>query len=126
MTPHSYQPLPRKASKLITCVLPDDGSDKVLMRKLRQEKQIINASSVACRGVAVLQSAQSKRNRLPEPHLVRMVEVAVAEEDADALFEYIYATAGIGHKGGGTLFMGPLITMTPFELPEGIPDEKAH
>ena len=126
MTPHSYQPLPQKTAKLITCVLPDDGSDKVLMRKLRQEKQIINTCSVACRGIAVLQRAQSKRDRLPESHLVRMVEVAVAEEEADALFDYIYETAGIGHKGGGTIFMGPLINMTPFELPEGVPDEKAR
>ena len=125
MTPDSNQPLPQKAAKLITCVLPDNGSDKALMRKLRQEKQIINTSSVACRGIAVLQRAQSKRDRLPEPHLVRMVEVAVAEEEADALFDYIYETAGIGHKGGGTIFMGQLINMTPFELPEGVPDEKA-
>ena len=126
MTPDSYQPLPKKAAKLITCVLPDDGSDKALMRKLRQEKQNINTSSVACRGIAVLQRAQSKHDRLPEPHLVRMVEVAVAEEEADALFDYIYETAGIGHEGGGTLFMGPLTSMTPFELPEGVPDEKAR
>jgi nitrogen regulatory protein PII len=125
MTPDSNQALPQKAAKLITCVLPDDGSDKALMRKLRQEKQIINTSSVACRGIAVLQRAQSKRDRLPVPHLVRMVEVAVAEEEADALFDYIYETAGIGHKRGGTIFMGPLINMTPFELPEGVPDEKA-
>ena len=125
MTPDSNQPRPQKAAKLITCVLPDDGSDKALMRKLRQEKQIINTSSIACRGIAVLQRAQSKQDRLPVPHLVRMVEVAVAEEEADALFDYIYETAGIGHKGGGTIFMGPLINMTPFELPEGVPDEKA-
>ena len=125
MTPDSNQALPQKAAKLITCVLPDDGSDKALMRKLRQEKQIINTSSVACRGIAVLQRAQSKQDRLPVPYLVRMVEVAVAEEEADALFDYIYETAGIGHKGGGTIFMGPLTNMTPFELPKGVPDEKA-
>jgi nitrogen regulatory protein PII len=125
MTPDSNQSFPQKVAKLITCILPDDGSDKALMRKLRQEKQIINTSSVACRGIAVLQRVQSKRDRLPEPHLVRMVEVAVAEEEADALFDYIYETAGIGHKGGGTIFMGPLINMTSFELPEGVPGEKA-
>ena len=125
MTPDSYQPLPTKASKLITCVLPDDGSDKTLMRRLRQEKQIINTSSVACRGIAVLQSVNSKHGQLPEPTLVRMVEVAVAEAEADALFDYIYETAGIGHEGHGTIFMGPLINTTLFELPEGVPDEEA-
>lgn len=124
MTPGSYQPLPRKAAKLITCVLPDNGTDKVLMQALRHEKQILRTSSVACRGIAVLQSAKSKRDRLPEPNLVRMVEIAVAEDEADALFDYIYETAGIGHKGGGTIFMGPLVNVTPFELPEGVPDEK--
>jgi len=126
MTADSDRPLPTKAARLITCVLPDDGSDKALMRALRHEKQVIRTSSVACRGIAVLQSAKSKHDRLPEPNLVRMVEVAVAEEEADALFDFIYQTADIGHKGGGTLFMGPLTSMTPFELPEGVPDEKAR
>ena len=125
-TADSHQALPRLAAKLITCILPDDGSDKALMRTLRREKQIINTSSVACRGISVLQSATSKRDRLPEPSLVRMVRVAVAESEADALFDYIYEVAGIGHKGGGTVFMGPLTHMTLFELPEGIPDEKSH
>lgn len=124
-TPDSYQPLPPKAAKLITCVLPDDGSDKALMRALRHEKQVIRISSVACRGTAVLQSAKSKRDRLPEPTLVRKVEMVVADDEADALFDYIYEKAGIGRKGGGAMFMGPLINMTPFELPEGVPDEKA-
>jgi hypothetical protein len=122
----SHQTLPRPAAKLITCILPDDGSDKALMRTLRQEKQIITTSSVACRGISVLQSATSKRDRLPEPTLVRMVRVAVAESEADALFDYIYEVAGIGHKGGGTLLMGPLSGMTLCELPEGVPEEQSH
>ena len=126
MNPGVCHPPSQVAAKLITCVLPDNGSDKVLMKALRHEKQVIRTSSVACRGIAVLQRAQSKRDRLPEPYLVRMVEVAVAEDEADALFDFIYETAGIGHKGGGTLFMGPLTSMTPFELPEGVPDEKAR
>ncbi len=124
--PGSYQPLPKKAAKLITCVLPDDGSDKALMQALRHEKQVIRTSSVACRGISVLQSAKSKHGRLPEANLVRKVEVAVAEDEADALFDYIYEKADIGHQGGGVIFMGPLINMTTFELPEGVPDEEAH
>lgn len=125
-TTDSHQALPRLAAKLITCILPDDGSDKALMRTLRQEKQIINTSSVACRGISVLQNASCKLDRLPEPSLVRMVRVAVAASEADALFDYIYEVAGIGHKGGGTIFMGRLTSMTLWELPEGIPDEKSH
>lgn len=117
------QSFPQKAAKLITCVLPDNGTDKKLMQALRHEKQILRTCSVACRGIAVLQSAESKKNRLPEPTLVRMVKVVVSEDEADVLFDYIYQTAGIGHKGGGAIFMGPLTKVTPFELPEGVPDE---
>ena len=128
MTPAlgSGQPLPQETAKLITCVLPDDGSDKVLMQALRHERQVIRTSSVACRGIAVLQSAKSNRDRLPEPTLVRMVNIAVAEDEADALFDYIHEKANIGHQGGGVIFMGPLINMTTFELPEGVPDEESR
>ncbi len=124
--PGSYQPLPRKSAKLITCVLPDDGSDKALMQALRHEKQVIRTSSVACRGIAVLQCAKDKHDCLPEPTLVRKVEVVVADHEADAVFDYIHEKANIGHKGSGIMFMGPLINMTTFELPEGVPDEESH
>ena len=126
MTPGVCQPPSQVTAKLITCVLPDNGTDKVLMKALRHEKQVIRTSSVACRGIAVLQSVKSKPDQLPESTLVRKVEIAVSENEADALFDYIYEIAGIGQKGGGAIFMGPLINVTPFQLPEGVPDEKSR
>lgn len=123
MNRDACQSSPPQAARLITCVLPDNGADKKLMRALRYEKQIIRTNSVACRGIAILQSAESKNNRLPEPTLVRMLRVVVSEDEADVLFDYIYETAGIGHKGGGAIFMGPLTKVTPFELPGDMPDE---
>lgn len=126
MNPGVCQPPSQVAAKLITCVLPDNGTDKVLMKALRHEKQVIRTSSVACRGIAVLQSVKSKHDQLPESNLVRKVEIAVSEDEADALFDYIYEIAGIGQRGGGAIFMGPLINVTPFELPEGVPDENSR
>lgn len=110
-------------AKLITCILPDNGTDKIVMQALRHEKQIITANSVACRGIAILQSAHCKHDQLPKSTLVRMVRVAVPVDEADALFDFIYVTAEIGHIGGGTIYMGPLTNLTSFELPKDIPDE---
>jgi len=123
MTADTDTPRTQATAKLITCILPDNGTDKILMQALRNEKQIITASSVACRGIAILQSAHCKPDHLPESTLVRMVSIAVPVEEADALFDYIYLTSEIGHVGGGTIYMGPITKLTPFELPKDIPDE---
>jgi nitrogen regulatory protein PII len=110
--------------KLIICVLPDDGSDKKLMRALRDEKHINTVNSVNCLGMAVLADAKTKYGKLPEPTLVRKVDVLVPAADADALFDYIYEKAYMGRVGGGTILLGDVAMATVYTLPEGLPDEK--
>jgi len=116
---------PAEASKLITCVLPDDGSHKALLKALRHEKQCTRAEVVSCMAMGNLADAKVKPGMLPDKHLARMVRVVVPEAEADVMFEYIYEKAGIGRKGGGVIMQNALVTATPFTLPEGVAEEKA-
>jgi nitrogen regulatory protein PII len=114
--------VPAKAAKLISCILPDDGTERRLLVWLREEG-ITRADSVYCRGHSVLREAVTRRGKLPEPSLVRLVRIVVDAEAADSLFDRIYEQADIHRPGGGALFMTPLLFATPFPLPEGVADE---
>ncbi len=122
---HSDQSILREACKLITCVLPDDGTEKRLIRVLRDEKQITRANSIGCLGLAVLADARTKPGELPEPTLLRKVDVVVAEADADELYDYIYQKARIGRPQGGAIWLGALTLASPFALPGDVPVEKS-
>lgn len=115
--------VPGGPAKLISCILPDDGTERRLLVWLRDEAGVTRANSVYCRGISVLQEAQTRRGKLPERSLVRLVTVVAEAEEADALFERIYDRAGMHRPGGGVLTMTALPFATPFELPEDLPRE---
>ncbi len=116
-------PLPFEACKRIMAVLPDDGTDHRLIRALRLDRGITRVDSVSVRAVAMLQEAKTRKGRLPESVMAKVLTAIVDESEADAVFDYIYQAANIGHPGGGMLVMNRLLGTTPYMLPEGMPDE---
>ena len=101
-----------------------DGSDRKLMRALLQEKQITRVKSVGCLGLAVLADARTRYGALPEPTMVRLVDVVVPAAEADELYDYIYDKAEIGRDGGGAIWLASLSVASPYALPADIPPEK--
>jgi hypothetical protein len=117
-------PIGSGSARLISCILPDGGTERRLLRWLRDEQGITRANSVYCRGHSVLREAKARRGKLPEPTLMRLVAIVVEAHEAETLFDLIYERAAIHRPGGGVLTMTPLTFATPFLLPERVANEK--
>jgi hypothetical protein len=95
------------------------------MRALRSEKSVTRANSIPCLGLSILAEARTRRDKLPEPTLVRAVEILVRAADAEAVFEFVCQRANIGRQGGGIVMQSPAPFCTHYALPDDLPEEDA-
>ncbi len=116
---------PREASKLITCVLPDDGTHKVLLDALYQERKTIKADVVSALATGDASASDAKPGTHAGSYLARLVTVVVPAAEADTWFEFICDKARIDREGGGVVFQNALVTSTLFTLPEDVAEEES-
>ncbi len=108
---------------MMVCMLPDDGTDMKIMRQLRKEKDVTRAESTACRGVNNLQASKTRRGRLPEPTLYRLLTIIVTEAEGDDVFDFVHEIAQIGQPGRGALVQTTILGATRYVMPDDVPEE---
>ena len=104
--------------KLITCILPDDGIHRKLLKDLRANRKAVRVSSQSGLGIDVFADSKAKPGTLPDAYLVRIVQIVAKADEADELFEYVHAVAEINRPGGGVMMQVPLIAATSTSFPK--------
>ncbi len=102
-------------SKLISAILPK-GVALGVIKKLKDEKNIITAKLIYARGTGKL-TPLKYRNEVVEREK-EVLTVIVEEERGEEIFQYIFEQAGINEPHGGLMYMVALMQSTQYELPD--------
>ncbi|MEP5764032.1 MAG: hypothetical protein ABJ308_05540 [Halieaceae bacterium] len=111
--------LSSRTDKLITCILPK-GVAQQMLEKLKQERGITRVNINSARGSGKITPLAYRG--LGGQTEKEILNVAVAGEQADELFAYIYVEAEINRPHGGLMYLSQLSFATPFILPD-LPEE---
>ncbi len=103
-----------KTPKIITCVLPK-GSSKRIMEALF-DRGVTRVSFSNARGFGFLDYLATA-NGLPKQEEKEMLNVVAKNaQEAEDLFDFIYAQAEIGEPHGGLMYMSNLGVSSQFVL----------
>lgn len=102
--------------KLITCIIPKGKAIEVV-RSLHEEKGLNTANVSSGRGRGVVEPPG-----FTGWYEVDIITVAVSQDEADEIFQFIYEKADVGRAHGGIIYQGVLTSSTHFTLPK-IPEE---
>ena len=108
-----------RSHKLITCILPIGVAHSV-GETLKNEKRIVTANVSNARGLVKL--TRHSHRRLGDQSEKQILTVAVPDDQADEIFEFIYHEAKIDRPHGGLVYMSTLQRATTFVLPD-LPEE---
>ena len=106
--------------KLITCVLPKGVAPPVV--SALKARGIIAANITTARGMGKL--TPLKYRGVGQQSEKEILDVVVAVERAEEIFEFIYSEAHIDQPHGGLMYMSAVPRATPYALPQDLPEEE--
>ena len=102
-------------AKLITCILPK-GRAISLQQAIIEERGIDSVNFHRGRGTG--RSSRGSADGIGAQQEKEVLQVSVASDQADELFDYIYDKAEIGERHGGILFMQALPKVSVMTMPD--------
>ncbi|MBF0423585.1 MAG: hypothetical protein HQL73_11395 [Magnetococcales bacterium] len=110
---------------LITCILPADGMDTLLLTTLQRQLGRLTGCSSQCRGYSNLNSGHATTEKPFTAQRVSVVTVTVEDEHAGEVFDFLAQwIAQHLNTADAFLYQTQLHRVSPYELPFGLPDEQ--